>query len=144
MLKMFMKIKKEKYTDFKMKTIVLVTNKQSGEVLPYSTLSPFLRDYPQYEKRIDSINDYLSRKKEELVIDTYTSYEAMINGHIIPALGHLKLQELTPAHIDAFIRSLKKDGARKDGKSGSLDATSIKKIRAKVSSCKNFTHYGVE
>ena len=46
-----------------MKTILLITNKESGEVEPYSTLSPFLRDYPQYEKRIDSINDYLSRKK---------------------------------------------------------------------------------
>ena len=78
------------------------------------------------------MEDYLARKKEELVIDTYTSYEAMINGHIIPALGHLKLQELTPAHIDAFIRSLKKDGARKDGKSGSLDATSIKKIHGRL------------
>jgi hypothetical protein len=46
-----------------MKNILLITNKESGEVLPYSTLSPFLRDYPQYEKRIDSINGYLSRKK---------------------------------------------------------------------------------
>ena len=46
-----------------MKTILLVTNKESGEVKTYSTLTPFLRDYPQYKKRIDSINDYLSRKK---------------------------------------------------------------------------------
>lgn len=46
-----------------MKTILLVTNKESGEVFPYSTLPVFFRDFPQYEKRIDSINDYLSRKK---------------------------------------------------------------------------------
>ena len=46
-----------------MKTILLVTNKQSGEVKPYSTLPVLFRDFPQYEKRVDSINDYLSRKK---------------------------------------------------------------------------------
>ena len=46
-----------------MKTILLITNKESGEVQPYSTLPVFFRDFPQYEKRVDSINDYLSRKK---------------------------------------------------------------------------------
>ena len=46
-----------------MKTILLITKKESGEVQPYSTLPVFFRDYPQYEKRVDSINDYLSRKK---------------------------------------------------------------------------------
>lgn len=29
----------------------------------YGSLKPFFEQYPQYEKRIDSINDYLSRKK---------------------------------------------------------------------------------
>ena len=46
-----------------MKTILLITNKESGEAQPYSTLPVFFRDFPQYKKRVDSINDYLSRKK---------------------------------------------------------------------------------
>jgi hypothetical protein len=42
-----------------MKTILLITNKESGEVQPYSTLPVFFRDFPQYEKRVDLINQLI-------------------------------------------------------------------------------------
>lgn len=54
-----------------MKSILLITNKKSGEVKPYSTLPVFFRDFPQYEKRVDSINDYISRKKTAFEDDCF-------------------------------------------------------------------------
>ena len=47
-----------------MKTILLVTNKKSGEVKPYSTLTVFLDENPQYkEKPYPSRFEEMSRKK---------------------------------------------------------------------------------
>jgi hypothetical protein len=34
-----------------MKTILLITNKESGEVQPYSTLTVFLAENPQYKEK---------------------------------------------------------------------------------------------
>ncbi len=51
-------------------------------------------------------SQYLSIKKESLSPSTFEFYERTINRFIIPALGHLKIQDIKPAHIQTFLKEL--------------------------------------
>jgi integrase len=53
--------------------------------------------------------DWLDNVKRRSISDaTYVSYEVILRCHLEPAIGHYILQELQPAHIDAYItRKLK-------------------------------------
>jgi integrase len=48
---------------------------------------------------------------------TWLSYQKNVERHIVPALGRLPLQRLTPAQLAAFYRSLLEHG-RRDGRGG--------------------------
>jgi integrase len=48
---------------------------------------------------------------------TWLSYQKNVERHIVPALGHLPIQRLTPAQLAAFYRSLLEHG-RRDGRGG--------------------------
>jgi integrase len=48
---------------------------------------------------------------------TWLSYQKNVERHIVPALGHLPLQRLTPAQLAASYRSLLEHG-RRDGRGG--------------------------
>lgn len=43
--------------------VILFTNKKTGEVEFFSSLKPFYEKYQQFEAHSDSIDSYLSRKK---------------------------------------------------------------------------------
>lgn len=47
---------------------------------------------------------------------TLARYNEMLNGRIIPALGHKKLSEIQAIHLNEFYRNLKESGIKKDGK----------------------------
>ena len=57
---------------------------------------------------------------------TWLSYQRNLERHVIPALGTIELQRLTPAHLTGFYRSLLTSG-RLDG-GGGLSAKSVKNI----------------
>src|SRR5690606_5134469 len=57
-------------------------------------------------------------------------YELHIQNHILPALGHYRLDELKPMHIITFLSDLYKPGARKDGRGDQLSSRSIQYIYA--------------
>ena len=57
---------------------------------------------------------------------TWLSYQRNLERHVIPALGTIELQRLTPAHLTGFYRSLL-TGGRLDGRGG-LSAKSVKNI----------------
>jgi integrase len=57
---------------------------------------------------------------------TWLSYQRNLERHVIPALGEIELQRLTPAHLTGFYRSLLTSG-RLDGRGG-LSAKSVKNI----------------
>jgi integrase len=57
---------------------------------------------------------------------TWLSYQRNLERHVIPALGEIELQRLTPAHLTGFYRSLL-TGGRLDGRGG-LSAKSVKNI----------------
>ncbi len=49
-------------------------------------------------------------QKSKLKISSYMRYKKTINGYIIPALGHLNLQKLTPQQVQAFYTQKLNDG----------------------------------
>lgn len=54
------------------------------------------------------IPTYLETAKNTLAPQTYSNYVSKINSLIIPALGHLRLKDIKPAHIQEFINQLSK------------------------------------
>ena len=77
------------------------------------------------------LEEYAAQKLQP---GTVEKYRAELNDKILPALGHIKLAELKPHHLNAFFVSMTKDGARKDGKSGGYSKGSIVKTRNVFSS----------
>lgn len=61
---------------------------------------------------------------------TMATYELHIQNHILPALGHHRLDGLKPMHIITFLADLHKPGARKDGRGEQLSGRSIQYIYA--------------
>lgn len=65
-----------------------------------------------------SLNDYLQRWYDEYVMTnlrhkTQSLYNGIIKKHVVPALGHYKLNSLTPAILQGFANDLKKQGYSK-------------------------------
>ncbi len=62
-----------------------------------------------------NFEDYLTRWREDSVKDTvrrstFAQYQSVVNHHIIPALGRLRLMALTPAHARSLYRENLKSG----------------------------------
>jgi integrase len=49
-------------------------------------------------------------KPPALRISSYEKYRKLINTYILPALGHIQLQKLTPQHVQALYRKTGDDG----------------------------------
>ena len=64
-------------------------------------------------KLADFVPMYLEVKKGSLSPRIHVEYEKTLNKVIIPALGHIKLSELRPAHVQAFVNQLQGDVRRK-------------------------------
>ncbi|MBT2292355.1 tyrosine-type recombinase/integrase [Paenibacillus albidus] len=68
---------------------------------------------------------YAYTELSPLTLKTYNSH---LENHILPALGHLKLDEIKPMHILSLLEDLRKPGARKDNLDGSLSSGTIEYI----------------
>ena len=77
---------------------------------------------------VDSIYDWLARKKNAVENSTYEGYEIYARRHIIPYFEELNLtlQEVTPKHIRDYY-DYKHNSGRRDNKTGGLNSQSIKK-----------------
>lgn len=70
--------------------------------------------------------------------DVYTApstaemYRRHAEKRIIPALGHVRLSELSSLHIKQFYGALQKDGTRLDGKPGGLSINTIHKVHVTI------------
>ncbi|MGI6308449.1 MAG: tyrosine-type recombinase/integrase [Dethiobacteria bacterium] len=76
------------------------------------------------------LNDYM---KLSLRPTTWESYRYQVEGHIIPALGHLKLAQLQTAHIQRLYND-KLNSGRLDGKEGGLSPKSVRYIHTVIHS----------
>src|SRR6266480_2323451 len=59
--------------------------------------------------------------KPTIRISTYVRYQVIIQLHILPSIGHLQLQNLSPRHIQALYAKKVKEG---------LSASSVQSIHA--------------
>ena len=48
--------------------------------------------------------------KSSIKPTTYVSYRAILNNHILPALGHIQVHKLTPQHVQSFYAKKLKEG----------------------------------
>lgn len=64
--------------------------------------------------------------KHNLQPKTILSYKDELNNKILPALGHITLEKLTPVRILSFLNNLMEDGIRKDGRPGGYSDRTIK------------------
>lgn len=76
-------------------------------------------------KFADFCETYLEISKNRLSPTTYEMYEHYIRSNIIPALGHLKLKDIRPAHIQSFINTL--SATPKTKRNGSKEETALLK-----------------
>lgn len=72
--------------------------------------------------------------KHSLAPKTYFRYKEIIEGRINDSLGHIKLEQLRPAHLVKFYSQLQEDGSRKDGKGGGLSGKTIQQHHRILSS----------
>lgn len=56
---------------------------------------------------------------------TLHRYKQMLNTRILPAMGHLKVEQIRPTHLLDFYTNLQEDGIREDGKPGALSERTI-------------------
>lgn len=52
-------------------------------------------------------------------------YVRILKNRILPALCHLRLEQIQPLHIAAFLADTAKNGSRQDGKDGTLSSGTI-------------------
>lgn len=81
-------------------------------------------------KLCDFCAQYLEITKNTLSPATYEFYERNINDCIIPALGHLKLKDIKPAHIQQYITQLTELPKRTRGRlqdDGAIAASTVRR-----------------
>ncbi len=66
---------------------------------------------------VDFIPQYMENIKNEVAETTFKNYTRIIDTLIIPAIGHLKLKDIKPLHVQKFVNSLcDVQASGKDGK----------------------------
>jgi integrase len=83
-----------------------------------------------YEFTVKWLKEYAIHQLEPTTLSGYTDY---LDRHIIPSIGHYKLSEIKPIHLQEFYNSLLSDGIRTDGKQGGYSHTTVKKYHAIIS-----------
>jgi integrase len=75
---------------------------------------------------IDEWKDKYAEK--ELELKTFSRYVGILNNRILPILGHLRLDQITPLHVASLLSDLGKVGSRQDGKDGFLSSGTIQYV----------------
>ena len=81
-------------------------------------------------KLADFCPKYLEIQKGRLSPRTWSDYQKEINKTVIPAFGNMKLKDIRPAHVQAFVEQLQ--GNVKKRRSGEADTASPKLAPASV------------
>ena len=66
------------------------------------------------------LDDWLPAVRGRLADSTYDSYRRNIELHVLPALGGLEIQALTPGRLNAFYSDLLRVGSHRPGRVDSL------------------------
>lgn len=63
--------------------------------------------------------------EKSLAPKTLFRYKGILESRVLPAMGHLKIEQIRPAHLIEFYANLREDGIREDGKPGTLSERTI-------------------
>ena len=85
-------------------------------------------------KLADFVPMYLETARQKLSPYVYERYTHILDIGIIPALGHLKLKDIRPLHIQRFIDDLTKRENHLDGKPGKLSSSTVRRYYTMISS----------
>jgi integrase len=77
------------------------------------------------------------RKSTTAVLAEMLNYDLHLKNHIVPAFGHMRMDQIKPLHIVTFLDELSKPGARKDGHSEVLSSGTIEYIYRVIKSLFN-------
>lgn len=66
----------------------------------------------------------------QLEATTTSIYRILLNTHILPSIGHLKLSRIQPAHLNSLYANMLSN--RRDGKEGGYSPTTIKRVHALI------------
>ena len=77
---------------------------------------------------------YLENAKNELSPLVYEKYSRMCDICIIPMLGHMKLKDIKPIHIQRFVNALQDRDTHLDGKPGKLSAATVRRYYTMIQS----------
>ncbi|MDQ6661990.1 MAG: tyrosine-type recombinase/integrase [Chloroflexota bacterium] len=59
----------------------------------------------------DYLEDWLENvQKDRLRTSSYVKYKKLMNSYIVPAIGHIRLQKLTPQHVQSLYTKKLRDG----------------------------------
>ncbi|NMA63656.1 MAG: site-specific integrase [Syntrophomonadaceae bacterium] len=94
---------------------LFVAEVEKGEYVEPSRLT--LKEFSQRWTR-----DYVDKG---LAPATRKTYKDKLKNRVLPALGHLKLEEIKPLHLLDYFSNLEEDGMRLDGKPGGMGPDSI-------------------
>lgn len=70
---------------------------------------------------------YLENKRNELSPVCYEKYSRVFEICIIPMLGHMKLRDIKPIHIQRFVNALQERDTHLDGRPGRLSAATVRR-----------------
>jgi hypothetical protein len=65
--------------------------------------------------------------EKSLAPKTVEDYREQLNGRIIPKLGNMRIDQITPMHLMRYYNYLRSDNVRLDGKAGKLSEKSVLK-----------------
>lgn len=99
--------------------IVQSLDKQTYITPQRVTLSEFVRD------------EWLSMMRTQVKVSTWDSYRRNLENHVLPVLGGIPLQQLTPGHLNSLYRSLLVSG-RRNGSAG-LSTKTVRNIHVAIS-----------
>ena len=96
------------------------------EEFTYELQSERNRKKPENKIVSDFSKEYLSIQKTSLSPTTYVLYERIIEQHILPGFGRMRLRDIKTYHVQDFIMNLN-SMPRNDGKAGHLSPATVKR-----------------
>lgn len=78
-------------------------------------------------KFYDYVPLYLSNAKHVLSPTVYADYTRALNNYMIPALGHLRLKDIKPLHVQRFVNMLQEKDISKSGKVKHLASATVRR-----------------
>ena len=91
-----------------------------AEVEKGQYIEPSRLTFAEYAQRW--LRDYAEKN---LAPKTLFRYKQYLDSRILPAFGHLKVEQIKPAHLLGFYTNLMEDGIREDGKPGGLSENTV-------------------